>query len=114
MKKKVPNIKPVPENCLHLVNEGDLVYTVPGDGCCGPNCAAAFFFHDELFGPKLRLKMNKFQAKHWDKRYKYITQCSKDHPFVRKKKGGEVKFEDPEELRKFLDQSEEAAYMWTN
>ena len=30
---KIPNIRPVPQNCIHL---GDLVYLVPGDGKCGP------------------------------------------------------------------------------
>ena len=113
-KKEIPNIKAVPRNCLHLVNEGDMVYVVPGNGCCGPNCAAAFFFHDEIFGPKLRIQMNHFQAKHWNRRYKYITNCSEDNPFVRKLKGGEVKFEDPEELIKYLENSEEAAFMWTD
>ena len=58
--------------------------------------------------------MNQFQAEHWEKRYKYITQCSKDHPFIRKLKGGQEKFEDPEELLKFLKYSKEAAYMWTD
>ena len=32
-KSKIPNIRPVPQNCIHL---GDLVYLVPGDGKCGP------------------------------------------------------------------------------
>ena len=40
----VPNIKPVPHNCVHLVNAGDVVYTVPGDGSCRPNSASAFFY----------------------------------------------------------------------
>ena len=96
------------------MNEGDLVYAVPGNGCCGPNCAAAFLFHDEVFGAKLRIQMNKFQAKHWNRRYRFITQCSKGHPFVRKLKGGEVKFTEPEKLKKFLENSKKAAYMWTD
>ena len=45
---KVPNLKSVPHGCLHLVNEGDVVYVVPGDGACCPNCAAAFLFQDEV------------------------------------------------------------------
>ena len=44
---------------------------VPGDGACAPNCAAAFFFQDEVFGPKLRKIMNCFQAKYWFKKYQY-------------------------------------------
>ena len=47
---KIPNLKNVPDNCKHLVKEGDLIYVVPGDGCCGPNCGAAFLFQDEVFG----------------------------------------------------------------
>ena len=69
---KVPNIRNIPENCAHLVNKDDLLYVGPGDGCCGPNCAAAFLFHDEVFGPNLRKRMNQFQAKHWYNRYQYI------------------------------------------
>ena len=108
------NLKPVPQNCLHLVNEGDLVYVVPGNGCCGPNCAAALLFHDECFGPKLRIQMNTFQAKHWNKRYKDIAPCSKEAPFVRMLKGKEIEFTDPKELLKFLELSDDAAYMWTD
>ena len=55
---EIPNLKEVPGNCKHLVTEGDLVYVVPGDGCCGPNCAAAFLFQDEVYGPALRKRMN--------------------------------------------------------
>ena len=62
---KIPNIKEVPENCKYLVNAGDVIYIVPGDGCCGPNCGAAFLFKDEVFGPKLRSGMNLFFANHW-------------------------------------------------
>ena len=51
---QVPNLKQVPLACSHLVNNGDVVYVVPGDGACCPNCAAAFFFQDEVFGTKLR------------------------------------------------------------
>ena len=51
----VPNIRSIPENCKHLVNIDDVLYVVPGDGCCGPNCAAAFLFHDEKYGPNLRI-----------------------------------------------------------
>ena len=50
----IPNIRPVPSNCKHLVNVGDVVYVVPGDGSCGPSSASAFLFGDEIFGPKLR------------------------------------------------------------
>ena len=53
---KVPNIREIPQNCKHLVDKDDVLYTVPGDGCCGPNCGAAFLFNDEVYGPKLREK----------------------------------------------------------
>ena len=49
-KSKIPNIRPVPQNCIHLVKKGDLVYLVPGDGKCGPSSASAFLFGDEVFG----------------------------------------------------------------
>ena len=115
VKSRIPNIKPVPQNCLHLVNKGDLVYTVPGDGSCGPSSASAHLFKDEVFGPTLRRRMNKRMAKYWHKRYKYITKCSKDHPFVRKLGGGgEVRFDEPEKLIEYLKNSEEAALMWTD
>ena len=88
---------------------------VPGDGCCGPNCAAAFLFLDEKFGPKLRKRMNLFMAKHWNTRYRYITQCSPDHPFVRKHKDGDVSYDDPVLLLEFLtSSSKKALYMWSN
>ena len=109
---KIPNIRQVPKNCIHLVKKNDLLYVVPGDGKCGPSSASAFLFGDEVFGGKLRSKMNKFMAKHWHKRYKNITQCSKDHPFVRKLGGGEVKFEDPVKLVKYLRSSIKAEGMW--
>jgi hypothetical protein len=50
-KTKFPvlNIKDIPENCKHLVNIDDVLYVVPGDGCCGPNCGAAFLFSDEVY-----------------------------------------------------------------
>ena len=79
----IPNIKNIPENCKHLFKENDVVYVVPGDGNCRPNCAAVLLFHDEVFGAKLRKRMNLFFAKHWYKRYQHISQCSEDHPFVR-------------------------------
>ena len=87
---------------------------MPGDGSCGPSSASAFLFKDEVFGKKLRRGMNRRMAKHWYKRYQFITQCSEDHPFIRKLGGGEVRFTDPLELIKYLDTSEEAANMWTD
>ena len=109
----MPNIKEIPENCKHLVNIDDVVYVVPRDGACGLNCEAAFLFNDEVYGPQLRKKMNCFMAEHWNLRYKFITKCSSKTPFVRKLRGGEVKFTDPEELLKYLKESDEAAFMWT-
>ena len=31
-KIKIPNIKSIPDNCKHLLREGDILYVVPGDG----------------------------------------------------------------------------------
>ena len=109
-----PNIKPVPLSCLHLVNDDDVVYVVPGNGCCGPNCACAFLFQDEVFGPKLRKQMNLFQVEHWEQRYKHLTQCFERSPFQRNRKGKMVSFMDPEKLLNFLKYSKNAAYMWTD
>ena len=111
----VPNIIPIPKNIEHLVNKGDKIYSVPADGACGPNSASAFLFKDEVFGPKLRRAMNNFFVKHWSKKYQYKTQCSEATPFVRKVGGGsQVMFTDPNELLKYLENSLEAGYMWTD
>ena len=110
----VPNIKDVPENCKHLVKKGDVVYVVPGDGCCGPNCGAAWLFKDEVFGKKLRSAMNIFFADHWYDHYQYLSQCSPGHPFIRKVKGENICFEDPERLIEYLKTSEEAENMWSD
>ena len=111
----IPNIGNVPDNCKHLVNKDDVLYLVPGDGCCGPNCASAFLFQDEVYGPKLRRMMNIYFADHWYDRYQYITQCSEENPFIRRLGGGgEANYKDPEELIKYLKASEEAAYMWSD
>ena len=110
----VPNIRYIPANCKHLLNDDDVVYVVPGDGACGPNCGAAFLFEDEVFGPKLCKRMNHFCADHWDKKYQYLTQCSPGHPFRRRVKGGKVKFEDAKELIKYLKTSDDAMYMWSD
>ena len=61
--KKIPNIKPVPSNCVHLVNKGDLIYEVPGNGACGPNAISTHLFKDEVFGAKLKRKMKIFFSK---------------------------------------------------
>ena len=112
---KVPNLKTIPPGCQHLVNPGDIVYVVPGDGACCPNCAAAFFFHDEVFGPKLRRKMNEFFVKHYQKKYKDICPCSDETPFVRNTSSGEVTYTDPEELFKFLMSGDKKSdYMWSD
>ena len=114
-KKNVPNIKPIPKNIAHLVNKGDKVYCVPGDGACGPNSISAHLFKDEVFGSKLRLKMNHFMVNHWDRKYKYKTQCSEGHPFSRKiGSGGKISFTNQNELLGFLEKSQDAAYMWTD
>ena len=106
-------IKEVPENCKHLVESNDVLYIVPGDGCCGPNSAAAFLFHDEIFGPMLRKKMNLHMVKFWETKYHKITQCSPGHPFERELGNKIVRFTDPEALKNFL-QTEEAVYIWTD
>ena len=112
---KIPNLKPVPSNCAQLVNKGDVVYTVPGNGACGSNAMAAHLFKDEVFGPKLKKRMNQFFAKHWEKKYKYKTQCSKESPFMRNLGGGgQISFTDPKKLIEYLENSEEAEYMWTD
>ena len=46
-------------------------------------------------------------------RYKFITKCYSETPFVRKLRGREVKFTDPQELLKKLKESDGAAFMWT-
>ena len=114
--KKAPlhNIKQVPQNCKHLVNEDDVIYVVPGDGSCGPSSAAVFLFNGEVFGPKLRIRMNLFMAKHWYKRYQNVTQCSPGHPFVRKIGDGKIEITEPKNLIKFLKSSNDAAYMWSD
>ena len=111
---QIPNIRDVPMNCRHLVKEDDVLYVVPGDGCCGPNCAAAFLFSDEIFGPKLRRKMNLFMAKHWNLRYKFITQCSPGNPFLRRLRGDYVSFTDSKKLLRYLKNSENASFMWSD
>jgi hypothetical protein len=112
---KVPNLRNVPSSCQHLVNKDDLVYVVPGDGTCCPNCAAAFFFHDEVFGPKLRMKMNQFFVKHWKTKYQSICPCSEETPFVRMTSEGEVSYSDPKELFKYLlSEDKKTYYMWSD
>ena len=112
--QSAPNVRNIPGNCKHLVKEGDIVYVVPGDGCCGPNSAAALLFHDEKFGPQLRRRMNIFFADHWHKKYKFKSQCSPGHPFERMIGEGKVSFTDPEKLIAYLKNSCEAAYMWSD
>ena len=58
--------------------------------------------------------MNHFQAKHWERRYQYITPCSPETPFQHQLKGGEVSFTNPENLLNFLKNSEEGGFMWTD
>ena len=113
-KIEISNIKEVPKNCQHLVGVDDVIYQVPGNGACAPNSAAAHLFSDELFGPKLRRQMNIFMSKLWDRHYKYKTQCSDGHPFIRKIGDSEIRFTNPEELKEFLLKSEDASYMWSD
>ena len=109
------NLKAVPENCRHLVNNDDIVYAVPGDGACYPNCSAAHLFQDEVFGPNLRKRMNTFFVEHYYRKYQYICPCSKETPFVRQTKNGLVKFTDIEQLFIFLLSSNyESVYMWSD
>ena len=112
---KIPNLKNIPHGCRHLVKEGDLVYEVPGDGACYPNSSAAFIFHhDEVFGPKLRKRINNFFVIHCKSKYQSICLCSEETPFIRMTSKGEVKYEDPEKLFEFpLSHDEKATYMWS-
>ena len=111
--KSALNIKDVPSNCKKFVNDGDMVYIVPGNGACGPNSGAAHLFQDELLGPTLRIKMNHFLAEHYEV-YKNIFPCSKQEPFVRQLNGETISFDDPEELKMFLKTSKDAGYMWSD
>ena len=93
----------------------DVLYLVPGDGCCGPNCAAAFLFRDEVYGPSLRKQMNHFFADHWYDKYQYKTQCSVDDPFIHKLGGGgQIKFTEPVELIEYFKSSESSLYIWSD
>ena len=58
VKEKVTNLKKVPENYKHLLEEDDIMYVVPGNCCCAPNCAADLLFHDEKYGTQLRIRIN--------------------------------------------------------
>ena len=110
----LPNIKSLPNNIAHLCKKGDVVYCVPGDGACGPNSISAHLFKDEVFGPKLRRKINDFKLEHWDKKYKHKTQCSEESPFVRKIGSGKtISFTNHQELFDYLKSAEDADYMWT-
>ena len=109
------NMKPLPKNIAHLCKKGDIVYTVPGDGACGANSIAAYLFKDEVFGPKLRQKINDFKVKHWERKYKYKTQCDEESPFIRNVGTGEkVVFTDPEKLFEYLQNNPKAGYMWAD
>ena len=111
---EIPNLREVPLSCQDLVNKDDLVYVVPGDGACCPNSAAAFFFYDEVFGPKLRKKMNQFFVKHWRSKYQSLCPCSEETPFARMTRDGPISYTDPEEMFKFLlSDDDKASYMWS-
>ena len=56
-------LKPVPTECQALVEDDDVVYTVPGDGLCGPKCLGAHVFEDEVFGSEVHRKMNSLIVK---------------------------------------------------
>ena len=53
-------------------------------------------------------------AKHWNIRYKYITQCSSGHPSVTRLGDKTISYIDPQELLDFLTNSEKAAFIWTD
>ena len=112
-KNNAPNIKNIPLNCKKFVNDDDKLYIVPGNGACAFNAAAAHLFHDEKMGPTLRIKSNIFLAENYE-HYKDIFPCSKSQPYIRRLKGEQKRFEDPEELKKFLLTSQEAGYMWSD
>ena len=109
-KSNVSNIKDVPLNCKKFVNEGDMIYTVLGNGACFQNSAAAHLFQDENLGPKLKIQMNMFFSEHYEN-YKQIVPCSEEEPFVRQLKGEVKTFKDPEKIKMFLQYSQEAGYV---
>ena len=110
----IPNIKEVPQAVKHLVKEEDVVYQVPGDGACLLNSAAAFFFHDEVFGPKLRRRINEFFVQHYTKKYKTLSPCSESSPFkIEKANGEQISFTNTEKLFEFL-LNPESEYMWSD
>ena len=110
----VPNVKEVPQNVKHLVKKGDVVYQVAANGACFPNSAAAFFFQDEVFGPKLRKRMNYFFVEHYTKKYENLSPCSEASPFLMKNRNGKVmSFTDREKLFNYL-KSPDSEYMWSD
>ena len=113
--EKMANIKPVPKNIAHLCNKGDMIYCVPGDGACGPNSIAAHLFKDEVFGPKLKRRINGFKVEHWYRKYQFKTQCTVESPFIRRiGNRGKISFTDPEKLFEYLKNTDEADLMWTD
>ena len=110
----VDNVKEIPEKYKSSFKKDEIIYTVPGNGCCGPNSIAAYIYGDEIYGPCLRQSLNQFIVKNFDKRYKFLTSYTPKSPFVRRVGlSGEVKFTNSDDLLSYL-KTEEAKYMWTD
>ena len=108
-------LKQIPSRCKHLVNKDSYLFSVPGNGNCGPNCCAAHLFGDSRMGTELRKRMNthiiEYHEYYKDKGY----WCDSDSPFVREVGGGKdpVNFKDPKDLFNFLA-SEESSHMYSD
>ena len=60
-----PNVKEVPDNIKHLLNDGDLEFVVPPDGACAPHCGAAHIFKNTVGGLTFRQFMNNHMVDCW-------------------------------------------------
>lgn len=104
------NIKELPHNIKHLVNEGDLELVVPSDGACAANSGAGHIFQDPSYGPTFRMLINNHIVEKWEF-YKHKISF----PYTRQVgvKGHYVNFESGEEDKflRFLE-TKAAAFLW--
>ena len=93
----------------------DVVYKIPGDGLCAINAAAAHMYEDEVFGPSLRMEMNKHILK-YSSYYENKGYCASEKvPFERKIGGGQiVKFNSNISLFDWLKNSKDSVFMWSD
>ena len=105
-----PNVMSLPENIRGLVNKGDLMFIIPGDGACAPNSGAAHIFQDPKYGPQFRMLMNNHVADNFSYYRDLIS-----FPYKRKVgvKGDSVNFETEEQFCQFLRTSR-SAYLWSD